>query len=324
MRIFRSLVYILSVYLLIVSCARQKITTNNDSIHLLLGNPTNAQASESTPDNYLIVKPQYALSYNRAKGHANWVAWELSQKWLGSSDRQNDFRPDPILPASWYKVTPNDYSNSGFDRGHLCPSADRTNSVDNNSSTFVMTNMIPQAPELNREAWAYLEEYCRELVAQKYRLFIVCGTYGTGGEGSKGTLNKLENSVNVPARVYKVITILPENGTVNDINANTPVIAVDFPNKTSALQNAGWFRFITTTADIEKKTGLSFFANTPKSTQASLQTKRFDFANAPLNVDTKCRQYNGRQLYIGKSGGCYYINFNGNKSYVERDLCNCK
>lgn len=324
MRIFRSSVYILSVYLLIISCARQKITTNNDSIHLLLGNPTNAQASESTPDNYLIVKPQYALSYNRAKGHANWVAWELSQKWLGSSDRQNDFRPDPILPASWYKVTPNDYTNSGFDRGHLCPSADRTNSVDNNSSTFLMTNMIPQAPELNREAWAYLEEYCRELVAQKYRLFIICGTYGTGGEGSKGTLNKLENSVNVPARVYKVITILPENGTVNDINANTPVIAVDFPNKTSALQNAGWFRFITTTADIEKKTGLTFFANAPKSTQASLQTKRFEFTNAPLNVDTKCRQYNGRQLYIGKSGGCYYINSNGNKSYVERDLCNCQ
>ncbi|AXE17213.1 DNA/RNA non-specific endonuclease [Runella rosea] len=324
MRIFRSSVYILSVYLLIISCARQKITTNNDSIHLLLGNPTNAQASESTPDNYLIVKPQYALSYNRAKGHANWVAWELSQKWLGSSDRQNDFRPDPILPASWYKVTPNDYTNSGFDRGHLCPSADRTNSVDNNSSTFLMTNMIPQAPELNREAWAYLEEYCRELVAQKYRLFIICGTYGTGGEGSKGTMNKLENSVNVPARVYKVITILPENGTVNDINANTPVIAVDFPNKTSALQNAGWFRFITTTADIEKKTGLTFFANAPKSTQASLQTKRFEFTNAPLNVDTKCRQYNGRQLYIGKSGGCYYINSNGNKSYVERDLCNCQ
>ena len=229
MRILRSSVYILSVYLLIVSCARQKITTSNDSIHLLLGNPTNAQASESAPDNYLIVKPQYALSYNRAKGHANWVAWELSQKWLGSSDRQNDFRPDPVLPASWYKVTPNDYTNSGFDRGHLCPSADRTNSVDNNSSTFVMTNMIPQAPELNREAWAYLEEYCRELVAQKYRLFIVCGTYGTGGEGSKGTLNKLDNSINVPARVYKVIMILPENGTINDINANTPVIAVDFP-----------------------------------------------------------------------------------------------
>ncbi|NBB20466.1 DNA/RNA non-specific endonuclease [Runella sp. CRIBMP] len=324
MRILRSSVYILSVYLLIVSCARQKITTSNDSIHLLLGNPTNAQASESAPDNYLIVKPQYALSYNRAKGHANWVAWELSQKWLGSSDRQNDFRPDPVLPASWYKVTPNDYTNSGFDRGHLCPSADRTNSVDNNSSTFVMTNMIPQAPELNREAWAYLEEYCRELVAQKYRLFIVCGTYGTGGEGSKGTLNKLDNSINVPARVYKVITILPENGTINDINANTPVIAVDFPNKTSALQNAGWFRFITTTADIEKKTGLTFFANAPKSTQTTLQSKRFDFTNAPLNVDTKCRQYNGRQLYIGKSGGCYYINSNGNKTYVDRDLCNCK
>ncbi len=324
MKTFRFSVYIFSVYFLIVSCARPKIVSTNDSIHLLLGNPTNAQANESVPDNYLIIKPQYALSYNRSKGHANWVSWELSQQWLGSSDRQNDFRPDPTLPAAWYKVTPNDYTNSGFDRGHLCPSADRTNSPGNNSETFLMTNMIPQAPELNREAWAYLEEYCRDLVAQKHRLFIVTGTYGTGGEGSKGTLNKVGNAVNVPARMYKVITILPENGNINDINDNTSVIAVDFPNKTSLLQNAGWFRFITTTADIEKKTGLTFFSNTSKSVQTKLQSKRFDYTNSSLNVDTKCREYNGKPLFIGKSGGCYYINSNGNKTYVERDLCNCQ
>lgn len=324
MKTLRSSVYLLSVYLLLISCTRQKIVSSNESIHLLTGNPTNAQASESVPDNYLIVKPQYALSYNRSKGHANWVAWELSKKWLGSSDRQNDFRPDASLPASWYKVTPNDYTNSGFDRGHLCPSADRTNTAENNSETFLMTNMIPQAPELNREAWAYLEEYCRELVAQKHRLFIISGTYGTGGEGSKGTLNKLGNNINVPARVYKVITVLPENGNLNDINADTPVIAVDFPNKTSLLQNAGWFRFITTTADIEKKTGHSFFTNAPKSVQTTLTAKRFDYTNSSLNVDTQCREYNGKPLFIGKSGGCYYINSNGNKTYVDRDLCNCQ
>ena len=195
MKTFRFSVYIFSVYFLIVSCARPKIVSTNDSIHLLLGNPTNAQANESVPYNYLIIKPQYALSYNRSKGHANWVSWELSQQWLGSSDRQNDFRPDPTLPAAWYKVTPNDYTNSGFDRGHLCPSADRTNSPGNNSETFLMTNMIPQAPELNREAWAYLEEYCRDLVTQKYRVFILTGTYCSRGEGSYGMLNKVCNSV---------------------------------------------------------------------------------------------------------------------------------
>ena len=150
------------------------------------------------------------------------------------------------------------------------------------------------------------------------------GTYGTRGEGSKGTLNKVGNAVNVPARMYKVITILPENGNINDINDNTSVIAVDFPNKTSLLQNAGWFRFITTTADIEKKTGLTFFSNTSKSVQTKLQSKRFDYTNSSLNVDTKCREYNGKPLFIGKSGGCYYINSNGNKTYVERELCNCQ
>ncbi|MEI7584546.1 DNA/RNA non-specific endonuclease [Runella sp.] len=326
MKSIHSLVYIISFSSILVGCSPKITTTAKkpESTHLALGNPSNAQTNLSSPDNYLIVKPQYALSYNRSKGHANWVSWELSKSWLGSIDRQNDFRPDETLPSSWHKVTPNEYTNSGFDRGHLCPSADRTSTAANNSSTFLMTNMIPQAPELNRESWAFLEEFCRELVGQKHKLFIVAGTYGTGGEGSKGTLSQLDNTVNVPSRIYKIITILPENGTMNDINADTPVIAVDFPNKNSAVQNTGWLRYITTVSAIEKKTGFAFFSNAPTSIQNALQTKRFDYQSTPLNVDSKCRVHNGNSLYIGKSGGCYYINAKGNKTYVERELCNCQ
>jgi endonuclease G len=76
------------------------------SVHLLLGNPSNAVADVAKPDNYLMVKPQYALSYNRSKGTPNWVSWQLSSKWLGEAERQNNFRPDPQLPTGWYRVTP--------------------------------------------------------------------------------------------------------------------------------------------------------------------------------------------------------------------------
>jgi endonuclease G len=324
MKIIRSFAYVFSLSLMLVGCLPPPSNVKIASPHLTLGNPTNAQASLSSPDNYLIIKPQYTLSYNRSKGYANWVSWELSKSWLGNIDRQNDFRPDESLPQSWHKVNPNEYSNSGFDRGHLCPSADRTNSTTNNSSTFLMTNMIPQAPELNREAWAYLEEFCRELVAQKHKLFITAGTYGTGGEGTKGTASKLNDVIDVPARIYKIIVVLPENATANDINSDTPVIAVDFPNKNSVVQNTGWIRFVSTVADIERKTGNDFFANLPTSVQNSLQNKRFDYRNTTLNVDTKCRVHNGNSLYIGKSGGCYYLNAKGNKTYVDRELCDCQ
>ena len=63
------------------------------------GNPSGATTSVNNPDNYLMVKPQYALSYNRSKGTANWVSWELNSSWLGHIDRQNDFRPDETLPS---------------------------------------------------------------------------------------------------------------------------------------------------------------------------------------------------------------------------------
>lgn len=76
-------------------------------------------------------------------GHANWVAWELTKVDFGTSDRQDDFRPDPYLPAGWYRGKTSDYTGSGFDRGHLCPSADRTFTLEDNSATFLMTNIIP-------------------------------------------------------------------------------------------------------------------------------------------------------------------------------------
>ncbi len=324
MKTFRPAIIAICIASIVVGCMPKLVTVTNQSVHLALGNPSNAQTNPSFYDNYLLAKPQYVLSYNRSKGHANWVSWELSKTWLGSIDRQNDFRPDDSLPQGWSKVTPNDYSNSGFDRGHLCPSADRTHSITDNSSTFLMTNMVPQAPELNREAWAYLEEFCRDLVDKGYKLYITAGAYGTGGEGSKGNATKLENIVNIPARLYKIITILPANASVYTINAETPVIAVDFPNKNSVVKNTGWIRYITTVNELEKKTELDFFGNLPAATQNALQNNRFDYRSTSLNVDTKCSVYNGNALYIGKSGGCYYLNAKGNKTYVDREHCNCQ
>ncbi|MBB3837825.1 endonuclease G [Runella defluvii] len=325
MNLFRSLAVLALVAVVVSSCAPGYTpATTNQSPHLALGNPSNAQTNPSSYDNYLLNKPQFALSYNRSKGHANWVAWELSPKWLGTIDRQNDFRPDEALPQDWPKIKPSDYSSSGFDRGHLCPSADRTNSIPSNSSTFLMTNMIPQAPDLNREAWEHLEQFSRELVEKGYKLYITAGAYGTGGEGSKGTATKLDDVVNVPARVYKIIVVLPGNASVNEINSTTPVIAVDFPNKNSTVKNTSWIRYITTVSELERKTGMDFFSNLPSSTQSALQNARFDYRSTSINVDTKCSVYNGNALYIGKSGGCYYLTASGKKTYVDRDLCDCK
>ncbi len=267
------------------SCARPATvapTASPKSIHLSLGNPTGALEDDSEADNFLIIKPQYALSYDKAKGHANWVSWELDAAWLGDSDRQNDFRPDPTLPDDWYRVTPSDYTNSGFDRGHLCPSADRTLDDNDNSATFLMTNMVPQAPQLNRESWARLEAYCRTLAEKNYRLYIIAGTYGTGGEGSKGPKDRLDSGVEVPAHCYKVIVAVANNGTVADIDADTPVIAADFPNVASVVDNKSWNTFLTTPAAIEAAAGVTFFTNLPDAIRTRLREEKFDPTDTSL------------------------------------------
>jgi endonuclease G len=123
-------------------------STRDDN--LALGNPSGAEADATgSPDNYLLTKKQYTLSYNRDQGKPNWVSWHLSNAWLGSTARQNNFAPDNELPGGWYQVSSTSYSGSGFDRGHNCPSADRTRSVADNSATFLMTNMMPQSPQNN-------------------------------------------------------------------------------------------------------------------------------------------------------------------------------
>ena len=66
-----------------------------------------------------MVKPQYVLSYNNKTHTANWVSWHLNRSWIGTADRQENFRPDDALPAGWYKVRPTDYTVRGYDRGHI-------------------------------------------------------------------------------------------------------------------------------------------------------------------------------------------------------------
>ena len=76
----------------------------SSSVHLTMGNPSGAVASMSYPTNYLMEKPQFVLSYNNDKSSPNWVSWHLDSTWLGTTPRQDSFRPDTTLPAGWYQV----------------------------------------------------------------------------------------------------------------------------------------------------------------------------------------------------------------------------
>jgi endonuclease G len=233
------------------------------SEHLVMGNPSGAITDVNTPLNYLIPRPQYVMSYNRDRGIPNWVSWHLDSTWLGTTPRQDDFRPDTSLPAGWFQVQPTSYSGSGFDRGHLTPSGDRTSSIPDNSATFLMTNMMPQAPNNNQGPWEELESYCRTLVNQGNELYIIAGGSGSGGVGSNGPATTIAGgNVTVPSVTWKVIMVLPSGA--NDLDRvvkTTRTIAVIMPNRQDIGIDTPWRNFRVSVKTVEALTGYNFFSN---------------------------------------------------------------
>lgn len=227
------------------------------------GMPGPAQADPASREAFLIAREQYVLSYNDTKKIPNWVSWHLTKSDIGKTDREPGFWPDPDLPREFYAVKQADYNNSGFDRGHMCPSKDRSDTRENNRTTFYMTNIVPQSPACNQRAWAQLEVDCRRMAQRGRELYIVCGPHGEGGTGLEGfktaiTLSR-KNAITVPNAVWKVVMILPNAEAVPD--AETPTLAAWMPNDQSVGQN--WKQYLVTVGDVEQKTGLKFFPLVP-------------------------------------------------------------
>src|SRR5215813_46614 len=125
------------------------------SPHLPFGNPSDAGGD---PNNRLVLRLQYAASWNGKERTANWVAWRLVAQDIGDTER-SQFYADPEISTP----SPKDYTNSGYDRGHLCPSKDRSDTPENNQAVFTMLNIIPQSPDNNRGPWEKAERFERDL-----------------------------------------------------------------------------------------------------------------------------------------------------------------
>jgi endonuclease G len=272
---------------LAVSCSRDEqvapnqqptaAVANQDATRdssLAMGNPSGATTdATNSPNNYLMSKAQYALSYSRDRGKPNWVSWHLSSAWLGSTARQDNFAADATLPSGWFRATTSSYTGSGFDRGHNCPSADRTGSVADNSATFLMTNMMPQAANNNQQTWAGLENYERTLVGQGKELYVICGSYGSGGTGVNGYATTIAGGkITVPARCWKVVVVLSEGSSdASRVTTSTRIIAIDTPNTTAI--SSSWGSYRTTVDAIEAATGYNILSAVNSTVQAAVESK---------------------------------------------------
>lgn len=266
--IFLSLLLLILIYaaknLLSPYKVRRQAAAENENSPLYFGNPS--AASKVSYDNYLLEKTTYALSYSESKGIPLWCAWHLCAKDLGNVKRSGAFEADS-LPFDMKKVKPGDYNYKkyGFDRGHLCPSSDRTASEEANRETFLMTNMVPQSPSLNRTVWKNLESYSRSLVKNGKELYIVAGGAGEGGESEKGKFSFIRSesaNITVPSFCYKIILVLDEGeNDIARVNEKTPVICVLIPNGKNLEKD--WSYYTLPVDSVEELTKFDFLSLLP-------------------------------------------------------------
>ncbi|MCB0586576.1 MAG: DNA/RNA non-specific endonuclease [Phaeodactylibacter sp.] len=218
----------------------------------------------------LIRHHYYDLSYSEEHEQAEWVAYRLTREELKKPwvERVDNFRPDPQIESG--SATPDDYRNSGYNRGHLVPAADRAFSEEAIDETFLMSNISPQAANFNKGIWRELEELTRSWAKKNGELFVITGPILT--QEPKGKIG--ENGVSVPAAYFKVL-----------LDAEEPQVkGIGFviPNEVSFEP---LYRFARPIDEVEKLSGLDFFgellpADIEKEVESEFNIDLWEFSKA--------------------------------------------
>jgi len=234
------------------------------------GEPTDADPS----DDFIVRHEQFTASYNPNRGSPNWVSYDLDAAHFGPEDRCDCFTMDPDLPASFTHLTTADYTDAGafhgygIDRGHMVRSFDRTTASLDNARTYLLSNVVPQASDMNQGPWANLENDLGDQArVQGREVYII-----TGPAGNKGTL-KNEGKIVIPTSTWKVAVILPHDHGLDDIvdYRDLEVIAVNMPNE-AGVRNVDWNTYRTTVDAIEALTGYDLLAQLPDDIENAVES----------------------------------------------------
>ena len=190
----------------------------------------------------------YSLGYSYQYKSALWVSYVLSKGSIGvDMDRGDCFYADPDIPEK-YRVQPEDYTNTGYDRGHLAPSAAIDFSRISNMQTFAMSNIVLQHPKLNRQAWGSLERTIRGWTHTKGTLAVITGPLFDENP-------ERINDVPVPKSFYKIVYAFKHGRCLGFILPNENIKAAQLWDYAMSVQH------------MEKETGYKFFNKLGKKGQ---------------------------------------------------------
>ncbi len=225
---------------------------------------------EPCPADLILEREGYALGYSFKYKSALWVSYILNKNSIGVDvERGEDYYADPDIPAQ-YRVDPDDYANTGFDKGHLAPSASVDFSRKSNDETFAMSNVVLQDPILNRRAWGKLERLIRKWTFTKGKLVVVTGpVYGKRNKRTKGFA--------IPRYLYKVVYCFRHQQGIAFLIPNQPT------------QNDELWEHAISINALEEELGYNFFSTFGSDSQKRKQSFNIAFwrDDSPWNAKRK-------------------------------------
>ncbi len=208
------------------------------------------------PEADLILQNRFfSVGYSYYFRQAKW-ALEIvdpDKKDMDEVERLNNFRPDFRVPKR-FRADLSDYTGSGYDRGHLVSSANQNDEQIQNSETFLLSNMSPQASGLNRQKWKQLESSIRKLDSKSAILetYVISGPIFDFTQATKFIGKNDNNGVKIPVPSHFYKCILAEY-----LSGKLEMWAFEFPNEkvTSALG-----KFAVSTSYIEQRAGIQLWS----------------------------------------------------------------
>lgn len=209
--------------------------------------------------------------FNKANNLTSWKRsnWSSGQKFNGFGGNGDPFQPDPDILVA-YRTELSDYKNSGYDRGHMCASADRLNSLTANGQTYYLSNMHPQIHEFNAGVWENMETQVRKwkdnVLAEGGTMYVVRG--GTiydvtiNGKPESGVAAMIRDRVPVPKYFFMALAVKSAAGIYS---------GMAFWAEHKADDSKNLKPYMITINELEARTGYDFFCNVP-----DLQEEKFE------------------------------------------------
>lgn len=212
------------------------------------------------PDRITVLTNQgYVVGYCETRKDPAWVCYRLCRVGnLQAPPRPQGFTVDVRTQA---RINQHDYSGSGYDRGHMAPNYAIAvcDGAQAQLETFMMSNIVPQKPNLNRRVWERLEQVEVKDYAQRFtRVWVIDGPVFDANPPT------LRSGVAVPKACYKII--------VEEEHGRPKMLAFVMPQNVMGTESPS--EFLTSVEEIQRETGLDFFTELPAEMQSKMEHER--------------------------------------------------